>query len=569
MPLVLQCHCAPALIPPQAPACNLTGWWCCEETQVFHAANNTVTTSASYGTGIGVYEPATATLRVTFSNAQPPKGQVLNGTVNTTSACGSIAWSNGAEWDRTPPPPPPFVPTVPAPSWATTLSIYELNPLAWTSPNGTGPGWGSGTWASTIARLPHLAALGVSAIWLAGYSNQTAHFYGIKSVYAAVDQTFLDPALGSEQDFADVVTACHALNIRVLLDVIGHGVVNESPLVAQHPDWFSGGSWGMRDFNYSSPGFLAYWTGVWEGYINTYGIDGVRIDVADMAFLPVWNTIAQAATDAGRPIVVMGESNRYHMSQHDLTAPVTDVPSALAAIPQDHCLNTMQFSCHDHGWESGPGNYFFLQGSRAAWGYMGPLSPFIPLWLGGEEYWEDPVQDVPLLQQDLYGTSGKPGGWMYGSVRQWAQIDGQPASDPHAAMLQDFTALLAVASAHADVLHHDRCTAQLLPLPLLIPPAQPLGYVPYVRYLPSRKAVLVIANGGTAPAGAADITVTVPLATMGLAGKGSYNLTWLYGGVGTGYSATVSEAELGGYPVYVPPDGVPRGGLTVLLLLPS
>ena len=29
----------------------------------------------------------------------------------------------------------------------------------------------------------------------------------------------------------------------------------------------------------------------------------------------------------------------------------------------------------------------------------GALSPFIPLWFGGEEYNEDPVVDLPSLQQ--------------------------------------------------------------------------------------------------------------------------------------------------------------------------
>jgi hypothetical protein len=29
----------------------------------------------------------------------------------------------------------------------------------------------------------------------------------------------------------------------------------------------------------------------------------------------------------------------------------------------------------------------------------GALSPFIPLWFGGEEYNEDPVVDLPCLQE--------------------------------------------------------------------------------------------------------------------------------------------------------------------------
>jgi hypothetical protein len=58
---------------------------------------------------------------------------------------------------------------------------------------------------------------------------------------------------------------------------------------------------------------------------------------------------------------------------------------------------------------------------------------------------------MPLLQQDLFGQSGKPGGWMYGSQRNWSQLD--DPSSRQSLMLADTTALLAVQRAHSDVLH--------------------------------------------------------------------------------------------------------------------
>ena len=62
----------------------------------------------------------------------------------------------------------------------------------------------------------------------------------------------------------------------------------------------------------------------------------------------------------------MGEADRYHFSQHDVVHPPVDVASEIVSLQaMGHCLNTMQFSCHDSGWESPPGNYYFLRGSRA------------------------------------------------------------------------------------------------------------------------------------------------------------------------------------------------------------
>ena len=68
-----------------------------------------------------------------------------------------------------------------------------------------------------------------------------------------------------------------------------------------------------------------------------------------------------------------------------------------------------------------------------------------------------------------YGQSGLPGGWMYGSVRNWTQLDGDAPGGRHAAMRDDVRALLALGAAGsplADVLHHDLCAAHIAPLPL-------------------------------------------------------------------------------------------------------
>ena len=55
----------------------------------------------------------------------------------------------------------------------------------------------------------------------------------------------LDAALGSVAEFDAFVASCHESGIKVFLDVIGHGLVNESKWVASNPEWFAGGSWGM------------------------------------------------------------------------------------------------------------------------------------------------------------------------------------------------------------------------------------------------------------------------------------------------------------------------------------
>ncbi len=539
------------------PSChNLTSFWCCETTNLTQSSDGvTITTSADYGTGAGTLSGSF--LSLLFSNAP----SLINGTVS--SDCNSISWTDGSDWARST---PPWQPTVPPPAWANTLSaILELNALAYTSPNGNGTtGDGSGTWASLLPKIAHLKSLGIGGIWVAYYNVATSHFYGIRSVYAATDPITLDDALGSVDDFDAFVTACHDAGIKVFLDVIGHGLVNESKWVASNPEWFAGGSWGMVDFNYSSPGFLAWWATVWLEYVLGRHVDGFRIDIADSSWWRsgVWDDIASAARAGGREIAIWGEGSRYHFSQHDYVAPQVNLTaSVLSAQGKGQCLNTLQFSCHDSGWESGPGNYFFLRGSRAQFAY-GVLSPFIPLWLGGDEYDESPVIDLPNLKKDLFGKSGLPGGWMYGSVRDWSQLD--DSGGRQALMLADTTALLAVQGAHVDVLHRDACVTQMLSIGERVNVSSPLTLDPYARFNRGVKAVLVIASTGDV---SQNITVNVPLDQFGFEGNSFFNVAVVYGG-DNGVRRLPASA-LNALVLQLIADKTPSGGAIVVVITPT
>jgi hypothetical protein len=540
-----------------SPGCrNLTGFWCCELTNLTQSTDGvSIATRADYGDGIGTLSGLE--LRVHFSNA----ASVINGSVSPD--CSSIDWTDGAVWTRTA---PPWQPAVAPPAWLHSLSsILEINPLAYTSPAGNGTGDGSGTWASLLQKLDHLKATGVGGVWIAYYNLATAHFYGIRSVYAATDPTTLDEALGSVDDFDAFVAACHEAGIRVFLDVIGHGLVNTSLWIQREPDWFAGGSWGMTDFNYSSPGFLAWWATTWTTYVLARGADGFRIDIADPSWwvTGVWDDIASAARAGGREIAVWGEGSRYHFSQHDFIAPLQNVTaSVMSARADGHCFNSLQFSCHDHGWQSAPGNYFFLRGSRAHFAY-GSLSPFIPLWLGGDEYNEDPVVDLPHLQKDLFGKSGLPGGWMYGSVRDWSQLD-----DPNgrqAQMLRDTTAILAIQKAHANVLHRNACATDMISIVDRVSVSHsPLPLDPYARFIKGVEAVLVVASTGNI---SQHIVVDVPLERFGFAGVAFFNVSILFGGDGGSQRLPAIELSSLGLQLYA--DKTPGGGATVVAISPT
>jgi len=200
---------------------------------------------------------------------------------------------------------PPLQP--PAPAWMKDLILYEIATRGFTSPHGPQ----SGTFNSLRARLPYLHDLGISGIWLTGYSLCDAHhFYNIWTQYAVIDPAAFDPALGTAADFKGLIDAAHQLGIKVFLDVITHGLMQSSPVVRQHPEWFRGGSWGMIDFDWDGghTDLDAWWVRLYSRFVTEYGVDGYRLDVA--IYRPdLWERIRQNAAAAGHPIVIFEEPN--------------------------------------------------------------------------------------------------------------------------------------------------------------------------------------------------------------------------------------------------------------------
>lgn len=107
----------------------------------------------------------------------------------------------------------------------------------------------TGTFVKTLALLPLLKRLGVTALYLLPvtlYSErdkkgELGSVYGVKNFFA-FDPHLKDPITGDdftvEEEFAALVEACHILGIRVLIDFIPRTNAIESDFVIDHPEWF-------------------------------------------------------------------------------------------------------------------------------------------------------------------------------------------------------------------------------------------------------------------------------------------------------------------------------------------
>lgn len=194
-----------------------------------------------------------------------------------------------------------------SPDWAKDLVVYEIAPKTFTSPNGPD----SGTFESLRARLPYLQDLGVTAIWLSGFSLSDPHLhFNIWMQYAVIEPDTIDPSLGTPQQFETLIDEAHRRGIRIFLDVVTHGLVSSSPVIARHPEWFRGGTFGMVDFDWDGghTDLDDWWVKIWTDYVAHYKVDGFRLDLGIHGRPDLWSRIRRNASALGHPIIIFEET---------------------------------------------------------------------------------------------------------------------------------------------------------------------------------------------------------------------------------------------------------------------
>ena len=111
----------------------------------------------------------------------------------------------------------------PDPDWWRGAVIYQIYPRSYQDTSGDG----TGDLAGIAQRIPHIASLGVDAIWISPFFTSPMKDFG----YDVSDYRSVDPMFGTLHEFDQLVAAAHSHGIRVMIDlVISH-------TSDQHP-WF-------------------------------------------------------------------------------------------------------------------------------------------------------------------------------------------------------------------------------------------------------------------------------------------------------------------------------------------
>ncbi|MCW4459211.1 glycoside hydrolase family 13 protein [Microbacterium sp. MPKO10] len=201
-------------------------------------------------------------------------------------------------------------------TWWRQATVYQIYPRSFADANGDG----IGDLVGITSRVPYLAKLGVNAVWLSPFYPSALADGG----YDVDDYRNVDPKIGTLDDFDEMVSALHAANIKLIVDIVpnhssdrhewfqqalaaGRGSAERDRYIFREglgengelppSDWVSmfggpawtrvdDGQWYLHLFASEQPDFNWKNRDVHEDFLTTLrfwsdrGVDGFRVDVA-------------------------------------------------------------------------------------------------------------------------------------------------------------------------------------------------------------------------------------------------------------------------------------------------
>ena len=187
--------------------------------------------------------------------------------------------------------------------WADESVFYQFYPLGMTGAPFENDGKLEHRILQVLNWVDHLKRLGISCVYFSPLFESDTHGYNTR------DYRKLDTRLGTNEDFKKVCDVLHENGIRIILDGVfnhaGRGFFAFQDVIknrenSQYKDWFYlsfegnsayndgfwyegwEGNYDLVKLNLSNPSVREYLLGSVKYWIDTFDIDGLRLDVAYM-----------------------------------------------------------------------------------------------------------------------------------------------------------------------------------------------------------------------------------------------------------------------------------------------
>jgi len=313
----------------------------------------------------------------------------------------------------------------------------------------------------------------------------------------------------------------------------------------------------MIDFvgGYEQNDLEDWWVDIWTSYVLEYGIDGLRLDLGSSRF-DLWARIKENALSMGHELIIMpeGELDDYPFDSgiydfeetywgwtifasqyNNITNPgygtiISDMKIAKEELfPElDRRFYIVPISCHDS-------RSYNFNGSCFEMGYGSLFTPFIPLFMAGEEF-NNPNSPIPNCTID----------WLLASELQWDEID-KPQNRAfyfnmkkaiNIRKTEPALSYFSPQGKNPNVVIVENFTSSLSKTPS-----------PYMRYVPDgNEAILIVGNNRTNTD--MRISMKIPLSQVGLGGFDSYKVRDLWSNT----EKVVSRQDMDKFEVVVPLD---------------
>lgn len=253
--------------------------------------------------------------------------------------------------------------------WWRDAIFYQIYPRSFQDSNGDGLGDLKGI----IERIGYLKSLGINALWLSPFYPSP----DVDAGYDVADYCDVDPKFGTLEDFENLVSAAHAVGIKVTIDIVPNHCSNQHPWFVEAvnsgrgsearelfhfvdgrgengdlppSNWqsvFGGPSWTrvsepdgtagqwyyhlfaaeQPDFNWRNPKVLAEFKRIMKFWLDR-GVDGFRIDVSDALI----KDTSWTDTEGRWPIIPKDDASGVHEIYRQLRAVMDEYPGDRMAV---------------------------------------------------------------------------------------------------------------------------------------------------------------------------------------------------------------------------------------------